>query len=61
MEAEPGFEALVRERNRRWGGHPDHHTQGEADFMRAALLRAGFAEAGTAWQHLGDRVLVGIR
>jgi hypothetical protein len=34
---------------------------GELTFLRAALLRAGFTEAGTVWQRLDNRVLAAIR
>jgi SAM-dependent methyltransferase len=62
VSAEPGFQALLRERSAAgWGGHPDHRLPGELTFLRAALLRSGFAEAGTVWQRLDNRVLVAIR
>jgi SAM-dependent methyltransferase len=62
VSAEPGFQALLRERSAAgWGGHPDHRMPGELTFLRAALLRAGFTEAGTVWQRLDNRVLAAIR
>ncbi|MGH7903415.1 MAG: class I SAM-dependent methyltransferase [Candidatus Dormibacteraceae bacterium] len=61
VEAEPGLADLAAARRARWGGHPDHHSAGEASFWRATLLRAGFSEAGFAWQRLDDRVLVAVR
>lgn len=60
-EQEPAFATLLRERSSRWGGHPDYHSPGEAMFLRAALLRAGFAEAGIAWQWLDNRIMVAVR
>jgi hypothetical protein len=62
VSAEPGFQALLRERSAAgWGGHPDHRQPGELTFLRAALLRSGFAEADTVWQRLDNRVLAAIR
>ena len=60
IEADPTLAELVAERRSRWGGHPDYHSPGEATFMGAALLRAGFTEVGTLWQWLDNRVLVAI-
>jgi SAM-dependent methyltransferase len=62
VEAEPGFQALLRERAAAgWGGHPDHRLPAELTFLRAVLLRSGFAEADTIWQRLDNRVLAAIR
>jgi SAM-dependent methyltransferase len=62
VSAEPGLQALLRERSAAgWGGHPDHRLPGELTFLRAALLRSGFAEAATVWQRLDNRVLAAIR
>jgi SAM-dependent methyltransferase len=60
VEADPTLAQFVEERRSRWGGHADHHSPGEATFMEAALLRAGFSEVGTVWQWLDNRVLVAI-
>lgn len=60
-EREPAFAPLLKERSSQWGGHPDYRSPGEAAFLRAALLRAGFAEAGIAWQWLDNRVMVAVR
>ena len=62
VEAEPGFQDLMRERKAAgWGGHPDYRLPAELTFLRAALLRSGFAEADTIWQRLDNRVLAAIR
>jgi trans-aconitate methyltransferase len=62
VEAEPGFEGLLAERRAAgWSGHPDYHRPGELSFLRALLLRSGFAEAATVWQRLDNRVLAAIR
>jgi SAM-dependent methyltransferase len=62
VAAEPGFQELMRRRSAAgWGGHPDHRHPGELTFLRAALLRSGFAEADTVWQRLDNRVLAAIR
>jgi SAM-dependent methyltransferase len=60
IEADPALAGLVAERRSRWGGHHDHHAPGEATFMSSALEQSGFAEVGTVWQELDDRVLVAI-
>jgi hypothetical protein len=41
--------------------HPRHEKPQTYDFHRSALLAAGFAEVGTIWQRLTDRVLIAVR
>jgi SAM-dependent methyltransferase len=59
--AEPALGTEVAERERRWHTHPHEDEAHSYEFHRAALLSAGFAEVGTLWQHLANRVLVAIR
>jgi len=59
--AEPALADEVSERARRWHTHPHEDEAHSYDFHRSALLAAGFAEVGTLWQHLANRVLIAIR
>lgn len=59
--AEPGLADAIVERDRRHHDHPDHANQADLATHLVLLRQAGFAEADTLWQHLGDRVLVAIR
>jgi SAM-dependent methyltransferase len=59
--AEPGLTGEVAERARRWQTHPHEDEAHSYEFHRSALFSAGFAEAGTVWQHLANRVLISIR
>jgi SAM-dependent methyltransferase len=59
--AEPSLAAEVAERARRAHDHPHGDNAHSYEFHRAALFAAGFAEAGTIWQHLSNRVLIAIR
>jgi SAM-dependent methyltransferase len=61
VEADPGLAAEVAERGRRHHDHPDHDHPADLPAHVDALHQAGFAEVGTMWQHLADRVLVAIR
>ena len=61
MEADPLYAAEVAERRARHYDHP-HDNEGHSyEFHRAALLAAGFAEVGTIWQRMVNRVLIAIR
>ena len=61
IEADPAFAAEVAERRARHHEHP-HDNEGHSyEFHRAALLAAGFAEVGTVWQRLVNRVLIAVR
>lgn len=59
--AEPAFAADVEERARRGHDHPHDNDAHSYEFHRSALFAAGFAEVGTIWQHLSNRVLVAVR
>ncbi|HSP64655.1 MAG TPA: class I SAM-dependent methyltransferase [Candidatus Deferrimicrobium sp.] len=61
VEHEPGLAAEMAERARRHHDHPDHEHHADLATHVAGLREAGFAEVGTIWQHLADRVLVAIR
>ncbi len=61
VEREPALAAEVAERTRRHHDHPNHEHQADLATHAEALRAAGFAEVGTIWQHLADRVLVAIR
>jgi len=61
VEAEPGFAEAVAERRARRHDRPHDHPGHTYEFHRAALFAAGFAEAGTVWQRLFNRVLVAVR
>lgn len=58
VEADPHFAELVASRAARPLGHGDNAVH-YADHLRL-LGDAGFAEAGTVWQHGADRVLVAV-
>jgi SAM-dependent methyltransferase len=59
--AEPALAAEVAERARRAHDHPHDDNAHSYEFHRSALFAAGFAEVGTLWQHLSNRVLIAIR
>jgi SAM-dependent methyltransferase len=59
--AEPALAAEVTERARRAHDHPHADNAHSYEFHRSALFAAGFAEVGTLWQHLANRVLVAVR
>jgi SAM-dependent methyltransferase len=60
FEREPGVEPLLAERARRFAGKQRPAPTGY-DAHVAALRDAGFAEVGTIWQALSDRVLLAVR
>ncbi len=60
-EAEPAFAAELAERARRGHDHPHNDEAHTYEFHRSALLASGFAEVGTLWQRLTNRVLVAVR
>ncbi len=60
LAAEPGFAPLLAERTRRFAGKQRHLPPG-FDAHVAGLRDAGFAEVGTIWQVLSDRVLLAVR
>jgi SAM-dependent methyltransferase len=59
--AEPALAHEVAERERRWHAHPHEDEAHSYEFHQSALFAAGFAEVGTIWQHLANRVLIAIR
>jgi len=61
LKREPGMEDLFAERQRRIidGAHHDSHPI--VELHEAALRDAGFHEVGVIWQHLGNRVVMGVR
>jgi SAM-dependent methyltransferase len=59
--AEPALRAEVVERARRAHDHPHDDNAHSYEFHRSALFVARFAEVGTIWQHLSNRVLLAIR
>jgi SAM-dependent methyltransferase len=61
VEADPHLVEEVAERRARRHEHPHGHERHTYEFHRAALLAAGFAEVGTVWQRLINRVLIALR
>ena len=61
IAADPEFAREAEERRARHHEHPHDHEAHTYEFHRATLLAAGFAEVGTVWQRLVDRVLIAIR
>jgi SAM-dependent methyltransferase len=64
LAREPDLAPLLAERDRRFASHPEHAQRDPApifDVHEAALRDAGFREVGVIWQHLDNRVLLGVR
>ncbi len=64
LATQPGAADLLAERTRRFAthiGHDEHVTPPIFDVHEAALRNAGFREVGVIWQHLDNRVLLGVR
>lgn len=59
--AEPALRDEVAERARRAHTHPHDNEAHRYEFHRSALFAAGFAEVGTLWQRLANRVLIAVR
>ncbi|MBV9099919.1 MAG: class I SAM-dependent methyltransferase [Candidatus Dormibacteraeota bacterium] len=59
--SEPALADSAAERKRRHHDHPHDNDAQSYEFHRAALLAAGFAEVGTIWQRLANRVLLAVR
>jgi SAM-dependent methyltransferase len=59
--AEPALQDEVAERARRAHTHPHDNEAHSYEFHRSALFAAGFAEVGTLWQRLANRVLIAVR
>jgi len=60
-DQEPALAEAMDLRRRRGHEHPHENEAHTYEFHRAALIAAGFAEVGTVWQRLVNRVLVAIR
>ena len=58
---EPALAEAMELRRRRGHEHPHENEAHTYEFHRAALIAAGFAEVGTVWQRLVNRVLVAVR
>jgi SAM-dependent methyltransferase len=61
LEQEPGVEALLAEREFRFGWRKDAWTDPSYELQVAALQEAGFGEVGTIWQRGDNRVLMAVR
>ena len=61
IESEPALAEAVALRRRRGHEHPHENEAHTYEFHRAALISAGFAEVGTVWQRLVNRVLIAVR
>lgn len=64
LAQDPGAAYLLAERARRFTSHNSLHGHAGApiyDLHEAALRDAGFREVGVIWQHLDNRVLLGVR
>jgi SAM-dependent methyltransferase len=59
--AEPALAGEVAERARRAHVHPHADDPHSYESHGGALFAAGFAEVGTVWQHLTNRVLIALR
>ncbi len=59
--ADPALQNEVAERARRAHTHPHDNESHSHEFHRAALFAGGFAEVGTLWQRLANRVLIAVR
>ncbi|HLJ36250.1 MAG TPA: class I SAM-dependent methyltransferase [Ktedonobacteraceae bacterium] len=61
LAREPGMNQLFAERERRFidRTHSGEHTL--AELHEAALRDAGFREVGVIWQHMDNRVVLGVR
>jgi SAM-dependent methyltransferase len=60
-EREPELVEAAALRRQRGHEHPHENEAHTYEFHRAALISAGFAEVGTVWQRLLNRVLIAIR
>lgn len=61
LRREPGMEPIFAERERRFidKTHRGSHTL--VELHEAALRDAGFREVGVIWQHMDNRVVMGVR
>jgi SAM-dependent methyltransferase len=61
LALEPGIDHLLDERARRFAHRTGREPMPIFDVHAAALRNAGFREVGVVWQHLENRVLMGVR
>jgi hypothetical protein len=61
VRAEPALADAMAARERLGHAHPHGRHELADEEQCRLLLDAGFAEAGTVWQHGDDRILAGIR
>ena len=61
IEAEPGFQDLLAERERRFAWRDRAWVNASLDFQIGALRDAGFRESDVIWQRLDNRVLMAVR
>jgi SAM-dependent methyltransferase len=61
LSAEPAVAPLLADRAARFAGKHRQQSPPGFDVHAAALRDAGFAEVGTIWQMLSDRILLAVR
>jgi trans-aconitate methyltransferase len=61
LKREPGMEPFFTERERRFIERTHHSSHTLVELHEAALRDAGFREVGVIWQHMDNRVVLGIR
>jgi SAM-dependent methyltransferase len=61
LKREPGMSDLFAERQRRVIDAAHHGSHAIVELHEAALLDADFREVGVIWQHMGNRVVMGVR
>jgi ubiquinone/menaquinone biosynthesis C-methylase UbiE len=61
LKREPGIDVLFAERQRRFIDSAHHGSHPIMELHVAALRDAGFREVGVIWQHMGNRVIMGVR
>jgi trans-aconitate methyltransferase len=61
LKREPGMGDLFAERQRRVIDRAHHDSHAIVELHEAALRDAGFREVGVIWQHMGNRVVMGVR
>jgi trans-aconitate methyltransferase len=61
LKREPGMADLFAERQRRFIDATHHESHAIVELHEAALRDAGFREVGVIWQHMGNRVVMGVR
>ncbi len=61
LKREPCMDELFAERQRRDIEGSHHGSHAIVELHEAALRDAGFREVGVIWQHMGNRVVMGVR